>query len=229
MVDHTIQKSTIKFLKDLAKNNQRDWFEARRPVYEEAHRNMIAFADQLIVEMDRHDEIERTTGRKSLHRIYNDVRFSKDKSPYRARFSVGLQRATKLKRGGYYIHIEPGNSFMACGFFSPNPDDLRRIRMDIDTGYDTWRKLLKAKALKDNFGGMEGAQVSTAPKGFAKDHPAIDLLRYKQFLFRHNFTDLEVTANGFVKDVSKIYRSLRPWLDHMSEILTTDVNGESIV
>ncbi|MBS1592893.1 MAG: DUF2461 domain-containing protein [Bacteroidetes bacterium] len=229
MKPHTIDKSTLKFLKDLAKNNNRPWFEAHRSDYEKAHQNMIAFAEQVLTEMARHDEIEKKSAKGSLHRIYRDVRFSKDKTPYSPRLSMGMQRATRLRRGGYYVHVEPGNSFIGCGFFGPEPKDLLRIRQDIDLGYDTWRRLLKAKALKDTFGGMQGEQLVNAPKGYERDHPAADLLRYKQYLFRHDYTDAEALSDDFAKKVSGHFKLLRPWLDHMSEILTTDVNGELIV
>ncbi|MBS1624252.1 MAG: DUF2461 domain-containing protein [Bacteroidetes bacterium] len=229
MKPYTIQAPTLKFLKDLAKHNERPWFEAHRGQYEAAHGNMIVFAEQVLAEMARHDEIEKKSGKASLHRIYRDVRFSKDKTPYSPRLSMGMQRATKLRRGGYYVHIQPGASFIGCGFFGPEPKDLLRIRQDIDLNYDAWRKLLKAKGLRDVYGEMQGEQLVNAPKGYERDHPAADLLRYKQFLFRHDYTDAEVLADDFAKKVSGHFRLLRPWLDHMSEILTTDVNGELIV
>jgi uncharacterized protein (TIGR02453 family) len=224
-----IQKSTLKFLKDLSLHNDRDWFNDNKERYLDAYQNMISFADGLILEMNKHDEIEETSGKKAMYRIYNDVRFSKDKSPYNPRFAFGLQRATKFKRGGYYVNIKPGNCFMACGFFMPNPDDLKRIRQDIDLNADKWKKLLKSKGIKDNFGEMKGEAVGTAPRGFAKDHPAIELLRYKQFLFRHDFTDKEVSSETFLKDVNRILKGIRPYFDYMSEVLTTDLNGEVIV
>ena len=228
MKSDLIQKSTYKFLKDLAKNNDRDWFNAHKPVYEKALHNMWAFADQLIVEMNKHDAIENESGRKSLYRIYNDVRFNKNKSPYNARFAMSMQRATRLRRGGYYLHIKPGNSYLACGFFSPSPEDLKRIRMDIEANYDQWEKLLNRNGIKENFGDMQGDTVATAPRGFPIDHPAIALLRHKQFVFRHRFTDAEVMSDHFIKEVNKVFKSIRPWFDHMSEALTMDMNGESI-
>jgi len=167
--------------------------------------------------------------KKSLFRIYNDVRFSKDKSPYNPRFAFSLQRATKLRRGGYYVNVKPGNTFVACGFFGPNPEDLKRIRQDIDLNYDEWRKLLGANKLKETFGAMQGDAVATAPKGYAVKHPAIDLLRHKQFLFRRYFTDAEVTTDNFLKEVNNTFKAIRPWFNYMSEVLTTDINGESVI
>ena len=190
---------------------------------------MCSFVDSLILEMNTHDELVNESGKKCMYRIYNDVRFSKDKSPYNPRFAFGLQRATKLKRGGYYMNIKPGNCFLACGFFAPNPEDLKRIRLDIADNYKDWNKLLKLKSIKENFGAFTGNEVATAPKGFSIQHPAIELLRHKQFILRHNFTDKMVESPNFVKEVSAIYKSVRPLFNYMSEVLTTDLNGELIV
>lgn len=225
----SINQSTIKFLKDLSKNNQRDWFNSHKEIYLAAHENMCNFIDQLIVEINKHDELEDDSGKKCLYRIYNDVRFSKDKSPYNARFAFSLRRATKLKRGGYHMNIKPGNSFLACGFFAPNPKDLMRIRQDIAVNYEEWNKVLNSKKLKLNFGALSGDAVTTAPRGFNKEHIAIELIRHKQFILRHDFTDKEVLSTSFLKEVNSIYKSVRPFFNYMSEVLTTNANGESIV
>lgn len=229
MTHTSIQKSTLKFLKDLSANNNREWFAENKPVYLAAHENMSAFMDDLISEMNAHDHIENTSGRKSLYRIYSDARFSKDNIPYRPRFAANLQRATKLLRGGYYLNINPGKSYIACGFFGPNPDDLKRIRSDISYNTADWKKLLNSKKIKTNFGEMTGEKVVSAPRGFQKDHPAIELLRHKSFVFRHEFQIKEVTSDSFVKDVNGLFKSIRPWFDYMSDVLTTDNNGELIV
>jgi uncharacterized protein (TIGR02453 family) len=223
-----IQKSTLDFLKALSKNNNREWFNERKSTYLKAHENMCEFVDELIHEMNKHDELESTTGRKSLYRIYSDVRFSKDKSPYKARFAFGFQRATKYRRGGYYVNINPGNSFMACGFFNPNPEDLKRIREDIDLNYKDWKKLLSIKSIKTNFGEMIGETVASSPRGYEKNHPAIDLLKHKQFIFRIDFTDKEVLAENFSKTINANFKAIRPFLNYMSEVLTTDLNGVSL-
>ena len=225
----TIDPSTLKFLKELAKHNDRDWFAAHKESYLKALQNVSDFADQLIIEMNRHDELDNTSGKKSIYRIYNDVRFSKDKSPYKVRFAFSLSRATKFRRGGYYVHIKPGGSYLSCGFFGPNPADLNRIRLDISDNYDQWNKILRSKGIKSNFGDLLGDKVLTAPRGYDTKHPGIELLRHKQFILRHYFTDAEVTSPDFLKEVNKIFKAVRPFFDHMSEILTTDLNGELVV
>jgi uncharacterized protein (TIGR02453 family) len=224
-----IKKDSINFLKDLSKNNNRDWFNEHKERYVEAHDNIIAFADALLVEMNKHDHIETASGKKSVYRIYKDVRFAKDKTPYNTHWSASFKRATKKLRGGYYFRIEPGNSLLACGFWGPDPDDLKRIRQDIDVNYPAWRNMLADKTLAETFDAMFGSQVGSAPRGYAKDHPAIDLLRYKQFIFSCKFTDNEVCSPDFLYNLDTRFKKLRSFLDFMSEVLTTDANGVSVV
>ncbi len=222
-----IEKQTLLFLNNLTKNNNREWFSENKGRYLQAQSNVIQFIDQLIMTMNRHDRLETQTGKDSIYRIYNDVRFSKNKTPYNPRFAGNLRRQKPMLRGGYYFWIKPGESKVGCGFTYPNAADLLRIRQDIDINYPKWRRLLKTKSIQTYFGNMHGAKVKTTPRGFVKDHPAIDLLRYKQFWFEHSFTDKEVLANNFIEQVNKTFKSIRPFFNHMSEILTTDLNGES--
>ena len=228
MDNSILKKTTLDFLRNLAGNNNRDWFNAHRPQFLEAKSNAEAFFDKLIARMNTHDEIQTPSGKKSLYWIHNDVRFSKDKSPYNPRFAGYLRRSKPLLRGGYYVWIKPGGSLVGCGFSYPNADDLKRIRHDISNNYESWRQILKGKTLKSTFGSMQGEQVKTAPRGFSKDHNAIDLLRFKQYWFEHSFKDKEVLAKDFVSQISKTFRAIRPFFDYMSEVLTTDLNGESL-
>jgi uncharacterized protein (TIGR02453 family) len=220
-----IHKDSLNFLTDLSQNNNREWFNTNKERYLEAHGNIIAFADGLLTEMNKHDNIETASGRKSLFRIYKDVRFSNNKTPYNGHWSGSFKRATKKLRGGYYFRIQPGNSLLAGGFFGPEPNDMKRIRQDIESNHSAWQNLLADKTLLDSFGGMTGEQVGSAPRGYAKDHPAIDILKHKQFLLKHSFTDEEVLSLYFLLKVNDYYKKMRPFLDFMSEILTTDVNG----
>lgn len=223
-----IKKSTLDFLKKLSANNDREWFAAHKNDYELAKENAEHFVDRLIEKMNAHDQLEVSSGKKSLYRIYNDVRFSKDKSPYNPRFAGYLRRTKPLLRGGYYFWIRPGASRIGCGFVYPNANDLKRVRDDIAVNYKEWNKLLRSKALITTFGAMQGEQVKTTPRGFAADDPAIDLLRYKQYWFEHHFTDREVMATDFLLTTNRAFKSIRPFFDYMSDVLTTDLNGESL-
>ena len=225
----TILPSNLEFLKQLKKNNNRDWFNANKDRYLTELDNVIHFADTLLHEMNKHDVIENPNGKKVLFRIYRDVRFSKDKKPYKTTFSGVFSRATKARRGSYYFQIEPGNSFAGGGFWGPEPNDLKRIRDEFSADPATIRKILNSKKFKDNFGKLEGEQLKTAPKGFDANDPAIDLIRYKQFLISKKFTDKEVLSPDFLRKLNDTFKNMRPFFDYMSEVLTTDINGESIL
>jgi uncharacterized protein (TIGR02453 family) len=223
-----IPSSSINFLKELKRNNNRDWFNQRKERYLKERESIIAFADHLLASMRKIDHIETESGKASLHRIYRDSRFSSDKTPYKTNWSGGFRRATKLLRGGYYFHIEPGNSFVAGGFFNPNPDDLKRIREDIDLNYEDWNKIFNNKNFIKAFGKLEGEGVKIAPKGYSKDHPGIDLLRHKQFILRHSIDDKDLLSASASDKFAKAFKEMRPFFDYMSDVLTTDSNGVSL-
>lgn len=221
-----IQQHTFDYLKKLSENNNRTWFSEHKSDYEQSHENMIAFADALLTEMNAHDVIETPTGKKSLQRIYRDIRFSKDKTPYKKHWGGGLKRATALRRGGYYFHIEPNNTFVAGGFWGPSKEDLFHIRMQIEQDDTELRQIINQKEFQKNFGALLGDKLKTAPKGFDKAHPAIDLLRYKSYILKQDFTDQEVLSNDFYLKVNESFKAMRPFMNYMSDILTTNLNGE---
>jgi len=228
MTKVSIQPSNFEFLKLLKKNNDRDWFNAHKDRYLKELGDVENFAEALLTLMNAHDTIETPSGKKSLHRIYRDIRFSKDKTPYNTHWGGGFKRASKMRRGSYYFHLSPGNSFIAGGFWGPEPGDLKRIREEFAYDAKPFRKILKSKSFVSHFGTLKGEQVKTTPKGFDPDDEAIDLLRYKQFLIRKSFTDKEVMSPDFLKKINEAFRAMRAFLDYMSDALTTDVNGESI-
>jgi len=224
-----IPASSLEFLKKLHKNNNRDWFAKHKDSYLTELDHIELFADAILQDLNKEDMIDTPSGKKSLHRIYRDVRFSKEKTPFKTNWSGSFRRATKLRRGGYYFHIEPGNSFIAGGFWAPNAEDLKRVREELAFDAGTMRKIIKNKTFKAYFNNLHGEQLKTTPKGFDADNEAIDLLRYKQFLVIRKFSDEDVLAPGFQKEAVKTFRAMRPFFDYMSEILTTDINGISIV
>ncbi|OCX51819.1 TIGR02453 family protein [Mucilaginibacter sp. PPCGB 2223] len=220
-----ISASGFRFLKNLKQNNNREWFAAHKDEFDAELVNIEKFADALLKKLNVHDVIETPSGKKSLFRIYRDTRFSKDKTPYKAHWSGKFQRAGKHRRGGYYFHLEPGNSFAAGGFFGPNAGDLKLIRNDIAFDPSPLRAILNSKPFIDTFGELRGEQLKTTPKGFPADHEAVGLLRYKQFLLIRHFTDEEVLSPGFLAAADEAFRNMRPFFDHMSEVLTADGNG----
>ncbi len=224
-----IEKSTLDFLGALRRNNNREWFQKNKGRYTSSLENVANWLDDLIAEMAKHDRLQTKSGKESLYRIYNDVRFSADKTPYNPRFAGSLKRIKPELRGGYYFWIKPGESREGCGFSYPDPLDLLRIRQDIDLNHKDWRKLLRDKGIQSYFGSMRGDQLKTAPRGFAKDHAAVDLLRYKQFWFERSFSDTDVLAPDFLRNVNLTYKAIRPFFNYMTDVLTTNANGESLL
>ncbi len=217
-----VETATVKFLKDLSKNNNREWFQAHKLQYEAALENIRQVKDDVVKSLSKKDMIE--DGR--VFRIYRDVRFSKDKAPYKNNFGIHFTRSGKERRGGYYLQIEPGNSFAGGGFWAPEPGDLKRIRDEIAYDDKIIRKIISNKTFLKNFGTMQGDELKTAPSGYERDHPAIDLIRKKQFIISRPFSDKEVIDKNFIKEVTISFEAMRPFFDYMSEVLQTDMNGE---
>ena len=220
-----IQTATLQFLSDLAENNNREWFQANKDRYEAALENIRQFNKVVESALNETDHIEGST----LFRIYRDVRFSKDKSPYKNNFGMGFSRATNRLRGGYYLHIEPGNSFAGGGFWQPNADDLKRIRDEFVMDEQSIRAIMAEPDFQKYFGTIEGDELKTAPRGYDKDSPVLDLIRKKSFTVSRKFTDKEVASDNFLQEVKKTFEAMRPYFDYMSMVLTTNLNGESLL
>ncbi|MFC3563072.1 DUF2461 domain-containing protein [Pedobacter jamesrossensis] len=220
-----IQPSSFDFIQLLKKNNEREWFNSHKTAFQKEQLLIESFAQSLLDLMNTHDVIETPSGKKSLYRIYRDTRFSNDKTPYKTHWSGSFKRAGKNRRGGYYFHLEPGNSFVAGGFFGPSPQDLKLIRENIAFDAEPLKTILNDENFITSFEMLKGDQLKTTPKGFAADHEDIDLLRYKQFLLVHHFSDDEVLNPDFLVNSNQMFKNMRPFLDYMTEILTTDANG----
>jgi uncharacterized protein (TIGR02453 family) len=175
--------------------------------------------------MTTYDEIDKI----KIFRIYRDVRFSKNKTPYKTHFSGSFHRVKPRLRGGYYLHIETNNTFIACGFWDPEASDLLRIRKEFEMDDTEIRKLINDKNFIKIFKKLEGDALKTAPKGFDKEHSAIDLIRMKQYIAIRRFTDKEAMEPDFMKKINESYKAARPWFNYMSDVLTTDLNGVSLI
>ena len=224
-----IPKSSLDFLLQLKENNNKPWFETNKPNYLKELNYIETFADALLQELSKTDVLETASGKKSVYRIYRDIRFSKDKTPFKTFWGGSFTRATAARRGGYYFHLEKGNSFFAGGFWGPNAADLKRIRSEFDHDAESFKKILNSKSFTSTFGTLQGEQLKTAPKGFDINHEAIDLLRYKQFLIMKRFTDEEVLSPLFLEQALDTCKKMRPFFDYMTEVLTTDINGASVL
>ncbi len=228
MMTKAVSKHTLTFLKDLKANNTREWMTENKSRYKESETSLKELYATLKDGLNETDDIERL----KVFRINRDIRFSKDKTPYNVHRSVSFSRAGAHRRGGYYLRIEPGNkSVVAGGFFSPEKEDLKRIRTEFHLDASEIRDILNDSAFAKAFpNGFETSNaVKSAPRDFDKGDPNIDLIKLKSFFVRKAFTDKEVMASDFSEQVMYHFKSLRPFFDYMSEVLTTDLNGESIL
>lgn len=220
-----ISESTLKFLKDLKQNNNREWFEEHKSEFKAEQEMTKSFFKQVMLNLQTHDDI---TDMK-VFRIYRDVRFSHDKTPYKNHLAGSFKRTKPHLRGGYYLHIEPGNSFLACGFWAPEKADVNRVRKEFEIDASELRAILADPEFISEFGKLKGDELKTAPRGFDKEHPNIDLIRKKQWIVTKEFTDREVLSEDFLVEIDSAYRAIRPFFDFMSDVLTTNANGESIL
>lgn len=214
-------QNVLDFLNKLQQNNNREWFVENKNSFEKAKETASDLFNAVYNELKLTDHLEPL----KIYRIYRDVRFSADKTPYKNHFSMYMGRLQPNFRGGYYLHIEPGASFIGIGFFDPNKEDLLRIRKEIELD-DELEIILNSKDIIETFGTLEGDEVKTAPKGFNKTHERIALLKKKQFLLMHKFTDKEVLNPEFYKEAANVFKKSRPFVDYMTDVLLTNLNGE---
>jgi uncharacterized protein (TIGR02453 family) len=220
-----INPKIFEFLKKLDENNNREWFEKHKPQFKALEQEFKQFSESLFHNVNVHDSLEKW----KVFRIYRDVRFSKNKTPYKTHFSMAFHRTKPHFRGGYYLHLSPTNSFLACGFWGPEANDLLRIRKEFEVSADEFRKIIDSPKFKGTWGNLNGEELKTAPKNFDKNHPNIDLIRKKQFIFSIPFSDAETSHVDFSERINSALKEVRPFVDFMSEVLTTDLNGESII
>jgi uncharacterized protein (TIGR02453 family) len=219
-----LSKDVFSFLKNLQKNNNRDWFHEHKATFKVIETGMKQFYNQLFEQLNTVDSIDSF----KVFRIYRDVRFTKNKLPYKTHFGGSFHRTKPELRGGYYLHIAPNNeSFIATGFWDPNKEDLFRIRKELEMDSKELRELMEVNEFKSVWGALQGDELKTAPRGFDKLDPNIDLIRKKQFIFTKKYSDKEVLSNGFENEVIKSFKVIRPYFDYMSSVLTTNLNGES--
>ncbi|MCD6020188.1 MAG: hypothetical protein K0S53_3309 [Bacteroidetes bacterium] len=206
-------ETTLKFLKQLAKNNQKEWFDANRKTYETAKTEFEAIVKLIIEKSTTFDkELAGVEAKKCMFRINRDVRFSKDKSPYKTNMGASINPGGKKEMGaGYYIHIEPGKSFLAGGCYMPEPAALAKIRQEIDYHAADFKKVLNAKDFKTYFRDLsQDDKLKTAPKGYPKDHPDLNLLQHKHFIAEIPLQDSEVLDKNFPVYASKVFKAMYP-------------------
>jgi uncharacterized protein (TIGR02453 family) len=222
-----INKSTLTFLTAIKKNNNKEWFEKNKEKYILAKDNVAEMIDGFLKEATKFEKgFAGLEAKNCVYRIYRDVRFSKDKKPYKNNLGASVNvGGKKALNAGYYIHIEPGRSFIAGGMWMPPSEQLKMIRQEIDYNGKLLRKILDKKEFASYYGGLDKEyMLKTTPKGYAKDHPYIDLLRMNSYIVWHPFTDAQVMKKDFVKQLASGAKIMKPFLDFIN---TSFVGNES--
>jgi uncharacterized protein (TIGR02453 family) len=220
-----LQPSTLKFLKDLAKNNNREWFEANRKKYEAARQDFIELADDIIKGFCKKDkDFEQLEGKKCLFRINRDIRFSKDKSPYKTNFGASFERGGRISPwAGYYLHVQPGNnSFVAGGVWMPEAERVKKIRQEIDYSWETFKKIITHKKFVSTFGDLEKTKetsLSREPKGYDKDNPAIGYIKLKSWVVSAPITDVEIMDKAGLKKILAGFETMQPMIEFLNQAL----------
>jgi uncharacterized protein (TIGR02453 family) len=217
----TIKKSTLRFLSDLKRNNDRDWFNLNRSRYQDAKGNFESFIQAVIDEIARFDPIIKGLEAKScIFRINRDIRFSPDKSIYKTNFGAFIVKGGR-KNGdrfaGYYIHAEPGENMIAGGAYIPPAPWLSAIREKIDEEGEKLAEIINNREFKKFFSELEGEKLRSAPKGYAKDHPHIELLKLKSFLGVHMISDRDMTGENIFQLIIGAARALKPLNDFLND------------
>lgn len=213
-----LQPATISFLTKLNKNNNKNWFDEHRKEYEAAKQDFEDLVTQLHGELSKVEPgMAEQRAKDSIFRIFRDVRFAKDKTPYKDHFGAYFSRAgRKAPDAGYYIHIQPGKSFAAGGLWMPEAPLLKATRQEIDYNLDELQSILKQPTFKKHFKKLEGEQLKTLPQGYTADNPAIDYLKMKSFIVSTPIDDKDITSRTFVPKVVKLFSVMKPLVDFLN-------------
>ena len=213
-------KKVLPFLKKLSANNNKSWFDENRNLYDAAKEEMLEFAAEMIKKLSSIElGMELISPKQTIFRINRDVRFSKNKDPYKNNMGAYFNAGGKKDiGGGYYIHIQPGNCFMGAGIWHPEKEVLGKIRQEIDYNLPEWKKILKAKSLQSHFpnGLSEEDKLVRPPKGYDEENPAINFLKLKSFIVHKTLSDKEVEATDFSKNTYADCKAVKPYLDFIN-------------
>jgi uncharacterized protein (TIGR02453 family) len=203
----------LSFLNDLKAHNTKEWMDANKPRYQKVRKEFHAWVDQLIPLMAEFDpSLTDVTAKDSTFRINRDIRFSKNKDPYKTNMGAAIQEGgKKTMNPTYYLHIEPGKSMLAGGLYMPPADVLGKVRQEIDYNPGELKKIIENKEFKEMFGAISGEALKTAPKGYPKDHPNIELLRFKSYVVMKDLSDNEVLDKSFMENVLHHFRLMMPF------------------
>jgi uncharacterized protein (TIGR02453 family) len=219
-----LEPQTLRFLSQLKKNNNKPWFDAHRAAYEAARIDFSNFIQLVIEALQKTDTtITGLMAKDCLFRINRDIRFSKDKTPYKVAFGASIKRGgRKSPFAGYYFHLEPGQSFVGGGFWMPEAPALKAVRQEVDYNWPEFEAILKEKNFKKIYGDLyksAGVSLSTMPKGYEKDNPAATYLRLKSFIAETKVEDEELTKAGLHKKTLAAFEALQPLLQFINRTI----------
>lgn len=215
-------KTPLRFLKKLKSNNSKEWFDQHRADYTEARNEFLGFVAQVLDKMKKVDPtLIDLEPKNCVFRINRDVRFSNNKAPYKTNFGASFsQGAKKINCAGYYFHLEPGDCFIGGGFWMPEPEDLKKIRMEIDYNFEEFTSIIQDKQFKKRFPELSAeAKLARPPKGYEADNPAIELLKLKSFTVFSALDDKAVTDVQLVKKVTDHFSVMKPFVDFLNRAL----------
>lgn len=210
-----IQTTSLRFLKNLAKNNNKPWFDSHRSEYETARKDFEKFIQSVIDNFSKSEpDIAPLEAKQCMFRINRDIRFSKNKIPYKKNFAASIKRGgRKSVFAGYYFHLEPGNSFMGGGIWMPLPEETKKIRQEIDYCWREFQKIVSSKSFKTSFGDIErgeGISLVNVPKGYTPDNPAAEYLKLKSWYADREITDAELSSKDLIKQTIKAFDAIQP-------------------
>ncbi len=220
-----LQPSTLKFLKDLKKNNNKPWFDANRRRYEEAKKDFENFIQQVVDALGKKDKtIAGIKAKDCLFRINRDIRFSKDKSPYKTNFGASINKDGRkaFSSAGYYFHLEPGQVFLGGGIYHPMPSELNKIRQEIDYSFKEFKKIITEKRFRTIYKELDKSHdfvLSRLPKGYEADNPAAEYLKFKSYITITVFKDSELTSKSLLKKTTGAFVTLKPLIDFFNRAL----------
>lgn len=219
-----LQQTTVQFLKNLKKNNKKEWFDTNRDKYESAKKDVENLSAEIIKRLSVIDEsIAHLQPKDCMFRINRDVRFSKDKSPYKTNMGVYFSKGGKKgNTAGYYFHLEPGNSFIAGGLWMPVPPDLKKVRQEIDYSWEEFRKIINSKKFKATFNDLDRNSeyvLNRPPKGYDEHNPAIGFLKMKSFIASVRLPDTDLLSKNIVKKIIVQFELLKPLIDFMNRAI----------
>lgn len=208
-----ISKNILNFLKVLHKNNNREWFNANKTLYNKVRLEYEMFVELLIQKINRFDkDIGSLSAKDAVYRIYRDIRFSNDKTPYKTHFGAYISKGGRTGGyAGYYLHIEPGGSFLAGGIYMPPSDILKELRTDIYENIEEFKAIVNNSEFKECFKDLWGEKLKSAPRGFPKDFPDIELLKYKHYIVAKNVTEDELQDKDFLETATGVFKILVPF------------------